>query len=61
LLEHWIGNQGQAGDEFVKEKLNDLAHRRTYLESGPMETESRNHCKPPDPSVVVIQVFVQCI
>jgi len=39
LLEHWSGMDGQAGSGFVKEKLNNLAKRRTELETGITEVE----------------------
>jgi len=39
LLEHWSGMDAEAGSGFVKEKLNNLAQRRTELEKGIAESE----------------------
>jgi len=39
LLEHWSGMDAQAGGGFVKEKLNNLAKRRTELETGITEVD----------------------
>ncbi len=39
LLEHWSAMDAQAGGGFVKEKLNNLAKRRTELETGITEVD----------------------
>ena len=39
LLDHWSSREDQAGDSFVKEKLNDLEHQRTELETGLLEAD----------------------
>jgi len=38
-LEHWSGMEAQGGGGFVKEKLNNLAKRRTELETGITEVD----------------------
>ncbi|MCX5999629.1 MAG: recombinase family protein [Chloroflexi bacterium] len=39
LLDRWSGLEEHAGNSFVTEKLNDLAHRRADLEAGLLEVE----------------------
>lgn len=38
-IELWMGEDNKSGSGFVKEKLNELARRRTDLENGLVETE----------------------
>jgi site-specific DNA recombinase len=39
LLDHWSSLKDQAGDGFVKEKLNDLERQKTELETGLLEAD----------------------